>query len=210
MKIFIVYILSMALILCFMQSSLASEHSDITAKSEMILYNFENPDDLDEWRIVNDGVMGGLSQSIITLTENKTAVFQGTVSLENNGGFSSTRTSPRLYNLTDNMGIAVHFRGDGKSYQLRLRTDDRFDGVSYRYHFKTKSNEWTTISVAFEEFVPVFRGRVLKDVEPIVPGKIQQVGFLISDKQAGPFRLEVDWIKAYRNDSDLVEDSNTS
>lgn len=204
MKFFIVYILSMVLILSLMQQSLASEHSEYTTKSEMILFNFESPGDLNEWRIVNDGVMGGLSQSSITLTEDKTAVFQGTVSLENNGGFSSTRTSPRLYNLTNNKGIAVHFRGDGKGYQLRLRTDDRFDGISYRYHFNTKSNEWKTIRVAFEDFVPVFRGRVLKDVEPIAPNKIQQVGFLISDKQAGPFRLEVDWIKTYKNDLEIV------
>ncbi|MBT8330417.1 MAG: CIA30 family protein, partial [Desulfofustis sp.] len=44
--------------------------------------------------------------------------------------------------------------------------------------------------------VPVFRGRKLSGVDPVAPEKVQQIGFLISDKQAGPFRLEIDWIKA--------------
>jgi hypothetical protein len=27
------------------------------------------------------------------------------------------------------------------------------------------------------------------------PGKVNSVGFLLADKKAGPFKLEVDWIK---------------
>jgi hypothetical protein len=33
-------------------------------------------------------------------------------------------------------------------------------------------------------------------VPPLNPAKVSSVGFLISDKQAGPFRLEIGWIKA--------------
>jgi monofunctional biosynthetic peptidoglycan transglycosylase len=54
------------------------------------------------------------------------------------------------------------------------------------------------IRVPFSEFVPVFRGRILSNVSPIPPEQIQQVGLLISDKQAGKFRIEIDWIKAYK------------
>jgi NADH dehydrogenase [ubiquinone] 1 alpha subcomplex assembly factor 1 len=43
---------------------------------------------------------------------------------------------------------------------------------------------------------PTFRGRVLTDVPPLNPAEGNSVGFIISDKQAGPFRLEVGWIKA--------------
>ena len=45
-----------------------------------------------EWRIVNDGVMGGLSKGNISFTDGGTMVFKGNLSLENNGGFSSVRT----------------------------------------------------------------------------------------------------------------------
>jgi monofunctional biosynthetic peptidoglycan transglycosylase len=54
------------------------------------------------------------------------------------------------------------------------------------------------IDIPFHECVPVFRGRILEDVEPIRPEDIQQIGFLISNKQAGKFQLEIDWIKAYK------------
>lgn len=145
--------------------------------------------------------MGGLSQSEIALSESNTAIFQGTVSLENNGGFSSIRTSPRFYKLDGYRGIVLRLKGDGKKYQFRLRMNDRFDGISYRYHFKTDINKWIIIGFPFNEFVPVFRGRTLYDLEPIDPKKIQQIGFLISDKQAGPFKLEIDWIKAYKKNS---------
>lgn len=40
-----------------------------------------------EWRVLNDGVMGGLSEGQVTFTKNAVQ-FAGTVSLANNGGFS--------------------------------------------------------------------------------------------------------------------------
>ena len=38
-----------------------------------------------EWRVVNDGVMGGLSRGSLALTDNS-ILFKGEVSLDNNGG----------------------------------------------------------------------------------------------------------------------------
>lgn len=64
--------------------------------------------------------------------------------------------------------------------------------------FKTEINTWMIIRVPFQECLPVFRGRILDNVEPIAPRDIQQIGFLISDKQAGPFKLEIDWMKTYK------------
>jgi len=166
--------------------------------NEFVLFDFKNSDKMDEWRIINDGVMGGLSNSEIVYSDSNTAVFQGIVSLENNGGFASTRTRPRLYNLDKYDGILLRIKGDGKKYQFQIQTNDRFDGVSYQYQFATEVNTWIVISVPFSEFVPVFRGRILDNVMPISPKQIQQIGFLISDKQAGKFRLEIEWIKAYK------------
>ena len=54
------------------------------------------------------------------------------------------------------------------------------------------------IEIPFHKCIPVFRGRILKDIESILPEEIQQIGFLISNKQAENFQLEIDWIKAYQ------------
>jgi len=162
-----------------------------------LIVDFSKPDVSKNWRIVNDGVMGGLSQGKIEMTQHSTAIFQGKVSLENNGGFTSIHTIPRDYGLDNYEGLAIHVKGDGKTYQLRLRTDDRIDGISYHSDFQTVDGDWTTVEIAFESFVPTFHGIMVSDAPKLASGKIRQIGFLISDKQEGDFHLEIGWIKAY-------------
>src|SRR6056297_1709670 len=164
--------------------------------SEKMLVDFNDANESGTWWIVNDGVMGGLSQSEFKLTDEGTAIFQGNVSLENFGGFSSTRTNPRSFKLENYQGLLVRVKGDGKKYQLRLHADDRFDNIAYRFYFQTQPATWQTIRAPFNEFVPVFRGRIMNNMPPILPEQIQVIGFMISDKQAGPFQLEIDSIRA--------------
>ena len=33
---------------------------------------------------------------------------------------------------------------------------------------------------------------------PVEPDQINSLGFMLSDKQPGPFKLEVDWVKVLR------------
>ncbi len=167
-------------------------------QQESLIFDFKNESEIGYWRIVNDGVMGGLSKSEIVYSDGNTAIFRGIVSLENNGGFASTRTITRSYELDGHDGILIRVKGDGKKYQFRVRTNDRFDGISYRYQFTTELDTWMIIDIPIHECVPVFRGRILRDVETILPEEIQQLGFLISNKQAGKFQLVIDWIKAYK------------
>lgn len=150
------------------------------------------------WRPVNDGVMGGLSRSGMVLSGAGTAIFEGIVSLENNGGFASVRTTIGEIDMSSDTGLAIRVKGDGKRYRLRLRTDRRFDGVAYQAHFDAGNGEWVTIHIPFSSFVPTFRGRLLADQPPLDTATICQIGLMIADKQDGPFRLEIEWIRAYR------------
>ncbi len=183
---------------CLILVSWSNMTSATMETAERLLIDFKNAGARENWQIINDDVMGGVSQSEIIFNDAGTATFQGRISLENNGGFASTRSKPHSYRLDGFIGLHVRIRGDGKEYQLRVRTDSRSDGISYRYRFATQPETWLNIRVPFSEFVPTFRGRILSNVSPISPDQIQQVGFLISDKQAGSFRLEIDWIKAYK------------
>ena len=45
--------------------------------------------------------------------------------------------------------------------------------------------------------MPTFRGRVLTEYPALDAAQLMQVGFLLGNRVAEPFRLEVDWIKAY-------------
>lgn len=162
------------------------------------IFTFETEVEAEYWVIVNDSVMGGLSQSELILTDDGTARFQGSVSLENYGGFASVRTYPINYRLADYEGLKIRLKGDGKTYKLRLRTGRSFDGVAYQAEFDTLSDTWTTIRVPFDQFIPVYRGRRLSNVPALNQASIAQIGLMISDKQVGEFQLEVDKIEAYR------------
>ena len=147
-----------------------------------------------EWYIVNDGVMGGRSSSRLRAGENGVAVFAGNLSLENNGGFASVRTAVPEGALTGASRVLLRVRGDGKRYQLRLRPGRRMDGVAFGAGFETTAGEWTTVAVPLEAFQATYRGYRPRGVGPLDPSRIGQIGIMLSDKQEGPFRLEIDWI----------------
>lgn len=165
--------------------------------SGMILFDFSQQNDTEDWRIINDGVMGGLSRSEFKATKDSTAIFRGVLSLENYGGFASVRSGISNYDLGGFDGIELRILGDGRRYQIRVRTDSRYDGVAYKYEFNTNKDTWVTIRAPFAEFVATFRGSILKDYSPLDTAKIRQIGFLIADGQEGSFRLEIDSIGTY-------------
>lgn len=188
------------LVLCVTVTALGAHGKETRGtmdSSETVVVEFGDPDP-DSWREINDGVMGGLSQSGLGVTESGTGVFAGHVSLENNGGFASVRTSLGETNLSAFAGLAVRVKGDGKRYRLRLRTDNRFDGVAYQATFETTREKWRVIEIPFETFVPTYRGRTLRDAPPLDTAKVCQLGFMIADKQEGRFRLEIEWVRAYK------------
>jgi len=163
--------------------------------SDKILFDFTTSTNSPAWQIVNDDVMGGVSTSRFKVLTNG-AIFSGAVSLENNGGFASVRSSPVRQNLTGCEYFVVRVRGDGRRYKFTVRTEIGFDTPIYQCSFTTKRDEWEEHRLPFKEFVPTFRGRILTDVPALNPAKVSSVGFLISDKQDGSFQLEVAWIKA--------------
>jgi monofunctional biosynthetic peptidoglycan transglycosylase len=150
-----------------------------------------------QWQVIDDGVMGGLSASRVEATEAGTLVFHGRVSLENNGGFASIRSGPARHDLGAANGIVLRVRGDGKRYKLNLRTDAAFDGVQYQAAFDTRAGEWLEVRLPFDTFQARFRGRRLQGVPPLDPSRIVTFGFLISDRQEGAFRLEIDTLSAW-------------
>ena len=164
------------------------------------IVDFTQPDEV-RWNIVNDGVMGGLSTSDLEPSGDGTGLFSGFVSLENNGGFASTRATFQSLDLSPYEGITLRVRGDGRRYQLRFRLDGSFDGVAYRAGFETRPGMWLEIDLPFERFQPTFRGRIPQEAGPLDPARIRQMSFLIGDKKQGPFSLEIAWVRSL-TDSD--------
>ena len=165
------------------------------AAADRTIFDFQTATNTAAWQIVNDDVMGGVSRGGFRLT-NGVAVFRGEVSLENNGGFASVRSLPARHDLAGCDAFVIRARGDGRSYKFSARTARSFDSAIYQASFTTKKGEWEEHRLPLAQFVPTFRGRVLSGEPPLDPAKVTSVGFLISDKQEGPFQLEVAWINA--------------
>lgn len=156
-----------------------------------ILFDFTIDADLSRWRVVDDVVMGGRSNGNFKIDNQGNGLYSGEVSLENNGGFSSLRYNPEPREIKQYDTVILRVRGDGKRYQLRMKTSD-YDRHSYAREFQT-SGEWETIKVDLRSMKPTFRGRSLN--MPDYPAEqLGELAILIGNKKPESFELEIDWI----------------
>lgn len=162
------------------------------------LLDFVGPDAAQKWQAVNDGVMGGVSEGRFKITADKTMEFSGRLSLENNGGFASVRTKLTNFNIRGGDTLVVRVKGDGREYVLNIYTKSRRMAFSYRAPLPTTRDEWTEVSVPLDEFIPTSFGNRVQGMGPVEPDQINSLGFMLSDKQPGPFKLEVEWMKITR------------
>ena len=160
-----------------------------------VLFDFSKPDAMKAWQTVNDGVMGGISEGKVRMTKDKTLEFFGNLSLENNGGFASTRTRAGKLDLSQYDALVSKVRGDGRTYYLNIHVPTRQIAFSYRAKFTTEKDKWQDIRIPLKDFKATSFGEEVSDAAPLDPKNIQAIGFLLSDKKAGPFKLEVEWIK---------------
>lgn len=160
--------------------------------NKLLLFDFSATDDWSSWEIENDVVMGGTSSSSLESSPAGNAIFAGKVSLENNGGFASLQYHFPSKNIRGYKKALIFLKGDGNPYQFRMKANLR-DKASYIYTFKT-TGEWETIEVPLNEMEPVFRGEQL-DLPNFNAESIQEVRFLIGNKKAENFRLEINKIE---------------
>ena len=163
-----------------------------------VLFDFTGADAAKEWQTVNDGVMGGVSDGKFKIVERKTMEFFGTLSLANNGGFASVRTKGKKLGLEKGDTLVVKVRGDGREYSLNLYINKPLTAFSYRATVETKKDEWIEIKVPLDKFEAVSFGRQVVNAGAVTPGEINALGFMLGDKKAGPFKMELEWIKVER------------
>lgn len=160
-----------------------------TAGSEKVLFDFTKKADVSEWSIEDDSVMGGVSRGRFRINEEGHGEFTGTISLENNGGFSSVQWNFDPVAVGSHKAFVVRVRGDGKKYRL-LTEEQPGDRHYYQAEFEA-GTDWQTIEIPFSKMEPHFRGDKLD--KPNFPGKTAtQVRFMVANNKAETFRLEID------------------
>lgn len=149
------------------------------------------------WMIVNDDVMGGRS-SAKAINQNRTVLFSGNLSLENNGGFASYRSPWAEMDLSQFEGIEIRVRGDGRTYGFSLNSDQRWWRPNHKFTFSSSSGQWLTIKMPLTEFDLIQVGeRVRRGSLPMEFKNIIRMGFILSDKQPGAFEMEIDYVDFY-------------
>ena len=166
-----------------------------STKPQSHVLSFMDGQGLDEWQVTNDGVMGGLSVGKTQLEE-QNFKFYGHVSTENNGGFTS------VYRPVANMPaefewVKIAVKGDGKSYQLRMRSQVMGYNLVYKINFDTKADILQTLTFKLADFRASIRGRIISDAPVLKAHTISHVGFLITTKQNSQFSLSAAEIEFY-------------
>lgn len=163
--------------------------------SEKYMIDFGNSSQGEDWFIVNDDVMGGRSNSKATV-KNDYLLFEGNVSLENNGGFASVRAPYRSLDLSKFEKVTLRVKGTNRKFALNLDNHRAWYKPNYKFEFIPKGDDWQEFSIPLTDFkqtrIGEFTGKNMtrQNLERVI-----QMGIILYDKQAGPFELKIDYIK---------------
>ena len=161
-----------------------------------VLFDFSDPSSATDWFNQNDTVMGGVSDSASTWVDGH-LVFSGNLSLDNNGGFTSTfgpidEQLPAL--MSGANAIVVTARGDSQTYLMQIRNNDN---TRYIQRFTTVADIEQSYILPIADFVSVdWRLSPIAGAAPMDIANVVQIGFYLLDKQVGPFEIAISSISA--------------
>jgi NADH dehydrogenase [ubiquinone] 1 alpha subcomplex assembly factor 1 len=153
-------------------------------------------EEVNQWEIENDTIMGGKSSSkidYINEDDSYSMKFTGHVSLENNGGFAQTQ---RVYDtnldLSSFSQVIIFGRGDGKTYNIRFETNEK--GVSYESDFKAEGN--FEAHIKFVNLKKFFHGEPVPEKPEFDKSNIKSVFFLIGNGVEEDFTISINKLVA--------------
>lgn len=164
--------------------------STTTGAAARTLIDFADPASATGWSTVDDRVMGGVSRSTVDWQDGRLR-FRGTVSLENNGGFSSVRGPAGEFGGTaaGATTFVVGAEGDGTTYLLQVV--DR-DGGRWVQRFRTTAGVDTDHDLPVTGFEPVTSRLNPRIADaPLDPARVVQFTIYVVDDQTGPFEVRI-------------------
>ncbi|KAL4743808.1 complex I intermediate-associated protein 30-domain-containing protein [Aspergillus similis] len=186
-------------------------------ESRKYIFGGPHPWLLADWTSTDDRVRGGSSHShLIPSHDGKTATFKGHLDTRTLGGagFASQRTTgDRSWDLSSYAGVELDIdtaNSDTKLYTLIVkdergllppRDDGRErSGLSWEADFRPGCNKGKVI-VRWEDFRPTYRGKEVRDVEPLNRKAIKRFSIMMRSffgEQEGDFALSLVSIAAWK------------
>jgi Complex I intermediate-associated protein 30 (CIA30) len=130
------------------------------------------------WRLVTDGVMGGVSSGQLTLDtiDGRACLrLRGDVRLDNSGGFVQAALDVKGANALDASGyrgVLLEVYGNAEEYNVHLRTEDVWlPWQSWRASFEALAG-WHSVRLPFAEFTGYRIG------SPLSLGHLERIGIV--------------------------------
>ncbi len=178
-----------------MLSLLLFLHLAYTDLGDPLVIDFGKKNTGADWLVINDGVMGGLSRGQAYL-DDEAIRFEGEISLENNGGFSSLRSRFQNMDLSAYEKVEIRYQLEGQAFAFVMETDQRWYMPNYKKQLPPTEGDWATVEIDLLKMKAYRIGRPLDrylqagDLEDII-----RLGFISDGKQAGDFLMQIDYVK---------------
>ena len=188
-------------------------------ETERMLVDFSDPEVTASMIVGSDQDIGGESTCTLeyeSLEDGSSySVFSGNISVEHSGkavrtGYVAMRTPKpkQKLNLEPFKGLQLKVRTDYRKYHLTLTTDTWIhDDVHLGLIVGQKLNpgEWNVMEIDFSNFVLLGKGKYKLFQRPPDPTTIMTLGISCQEDQPGPFRFEIEYIKAIKEVADDTE-----
>ncbi|CAO3660526.1 unnamed protein product [Umbelopsis vinacea] len=161
--------------------------------------------------------MKGFSEAKLEITPEGVGKFSGNLSLElpadaeiQQSGYAAIRSKVKpssmfgtpCWDTTLFRYLALRVRGDERRYFVNIQTDGVIQTDLYQHRlFLRTPGEWQTVMIPFRDFVLTNNGMIQEDQIDMMREKIKTVGISLTDREEGPFEIEIDWIKAMNTET---------
>lgn len=183
---------------------------DFAPMSTLDLHTFGAGTDMSRYQVTTDSVLGGRSTSSFVLKRYEhfmSGCFSGALDfhhdedLEGRGGFASFRTLPdeRVRDLSAFEAFELRVKTDGRPYTLNFKCADHSPEQLWQCHIVTPTPfVWTSVAVPFQDLRLTRRGRVELAQLELNRETVCGFGVLLADGRNGPFRFEMQYLRALR------------
>jgi hypothetical protein len=151
---------------------------------------------VNNWVMISDNVMGGVSKSKLEYTENA-MILTGDISFKNYGGFASVKTTFGKYDISQFKGVKIKFKSTNQKFAFTLEDKNNWTLPNYKGDFySTSSNTWEEKTIYFKDFKEYQVGEETgKKMEDSILKNIVRMGIMTMEKKEGPFSIEIDYIE---------------
>lgn len=151
-----------------------------------------------QWYSVNDTVMGGVSSGMLSYEDNS-LLFEGVVSTDSNGGFTSVRSPNQTTDLSQYSKAIIRLRSEGQPFSMILAHNPYWFQDQFKVDINVDTTDWTVIEIPLSDFevyssqngYPYGTGEMMTAETST---EILHMEFMSKLFEDGAFRFEVDFV----------------